>query len=69
MKITIKTFQNLFAIQNSTMDELDKSILLVQTLTDKSQFEIEKMKVSKFNKLCAKINKVFENLSTEMTEG
>lgn len=69
MKITIKTFQNLFSIQNSTMDELDKSILLVQTLTGKSQFEIEKMKVKKFNKICAKINKVFENLSTEMTEG
>lgn len=51
------------------MDELDKSILLVQTLTGKSQFEIERMKVSKFNKLCAKINKMFEQLAVDMTNG
>jgi hypothetical protein len=42
------------------MDELDKSILLVQTLLDKSQFEVETMKVKKFNKVCAEINKSFE---------
>ena len=69
MRITIKTFQDLFIIQQTPMDELDKSILLVQTLTGKSQFEIERMKVSKFNKLCAKINKMFEALAVDMTNG
>ena len=69
MRITIKTFQDLFIIQQTPMDELDKSILLVQTLTDKSQFEIDRMKVSKFNKLCAKINKMFEGLAVDMTNG
>ena len=60
MKITILKFQQLFAISQMEMDELDKSILLVQTLLDKSQFEVETMKVKKFNKVCAEINKSFE---------
>ena len=60
MKITIQKFQAMFAISQMEMDELDKSILLVQTLLDKSQFEVETMKVKKFNKVCAEINKSFE---------
>ena len=60
MKITIFKFQQLYAISQMEIDELDKSILLVQTLLDKSQFEVETMKVKKFNKVCAEINKSFE---------
>ena len=60
MKITIFKFQQLYAISQMEMDELDKSILLVQTLLDKSQFEVETMKVKKFNKVCEQINKSFE---------
>jgi hypothetical protein len=50
------------------MDELDKSILLVQTLLDKSQFEVETMKVKKFNKVCAEINKSFEIFNQKLQE-
>jgi hypothetical protein len=68
MKITILKFQQLFAISQMEMDELDKSILLVQTLLDKSQFEVETMKVKKFNKVCAEINKSFEIFNQKLQE-
>lgn len=69
MKITIGKFQQLYAISQMEMDELDKSILLVQTLLDKSQFEVETMKVSKFNKVCAHIGKSFELFGKELEAG
>lgn len=68
MRITILKFQQLFAISQMEMDELDKSILLVQTLLDKSQFEVETMKVKKFNKVCAQINKSFELFNKKLNE-
>ena len=68
MKITIFKFQQLYAISQMEMDELDKSILLVQTLLDKSQFEVETMKVKKFNKVCAEINKSFEIFNQKLQE-
>lgn len=68
MKITIFKFQQLYAISQMEMDELDKSILLVQTLLDKSQFEVETMKVKKFNKVCGQINKSFEIFNKKLQE-
>lgn len=67
--MTIKMFQDLFQISQMPMDELDKSILLVQAYTGKSEFEINKMNVKKFNSLCSKINKSFEELGKNMIEG
>ncbi len=69
MKITILKFQQLYAISQMEMEELDKSILLVQTLLDKSQFEVETMNVKKFNKVCNHINKSFDLFSKELTKG
>lgn len=68
MNITIFKFQQLYAISQMEMDELDKSILLVQTLLDKSQFEVETMKVKKFNKICEQINKSFEIFNEKLQE-
>jgi len=68
MKITIFKFQQLYAISQMEMDELDKSILLVQTLLDKSQFEVETMKVKKFNNVCEQINKSFEIFNQKLQE-
>ena len=68
MKITIFKFQQLYAISQMQMDELDRSILLVQTLLDKSQFEVETMKVKKFNKVCEHINKSFQIFNQKLKE-
>lgn len=67
--MTIKMFQDLFSISQMEMEEIDKSILLVQAYTGKSEFEINKMSVKKFNRLCAKIKAVFDNLGKQMIEG
>ena len=64
--MTIKKFQDLFKISITNLDEIDKSVLLVQTFTGKSEFEINKMSVKKFNRLCANINKSFNKLSNNM---
>ena len=59
MNINIQKFQQLLEVSNTNMDELDKAIMLIQILTGKAEFEVSKMKVKTFNKLCAKINKAF----------
>jgi len=60
MKLTIKKFQELHQISLFECDEMEKSIMLVKTLTGKSDKEIDEMPVSKYNKLCKKINEAFE---------
>jgi len=67
--MTIKMFQDLFAISQTEMEEIDKSILLVQAYTGKSEFEINKMSVKKFNRLCVKIKNAFDQMGKKMTEG
>jgi hypothetical protein len=66
MKITIEKFQQLFQVSQIEMDELDKAILLVKILSDKSEFEINKMKASDFNKQCAKIKKAFDVYNSDL---
>jgi hypothetical protein len=50
------------------MNEIERASLLVQCLTGKSEHEINKMNIKKFNKLCSKINAEFEILSKKMDE-
>ena len=66
MKISIKTFQQLFKISMVELDELDKAIALVMCLTGKSEFEINKMSPLKFNKLCLKIKSAFDRVNTDV---
>ena len=66
MRLTIKKFQELHQASLTNLDEIDKSILLVQIFTGKSEYEINKMSIKKFNRLCANINKSFNKLSNNM---
>lgn len=66
MKLTIEKFQELYQISSMEMDDLDKSILLVQVLTGKSKDEVEALPLAKFNKLCLKITNAFEGLNKKM---
>lgn len=65
MRLTIKKFQELHQASLTNLDEIDKSILLVQIFTDKSEYEINRMPIKKFNRLCARINKSFDTISKE----
>ena len=56
MRISIGKFQELYQISKLDIDELEKSILLVASLTGKEKDEVEKMDVSKFNILCKNLN-------------
>lgn len=66
MKISIEKFQQLFQVSQVDMDELDKAILLVKILSGKSDFEINKMRASDFNKQCAKIKKAFDIYNSDL---
>lgn len=66
MKISIEKFQQLFKVSQVEMDELDKAILLVKILSGKSDFEINKMRASDFNKQCVKIKKAFDIYNSEL---
>ena len=68
MKLTIKQFQQINAINKIEADDLDKSIMFVQVLTGKSEFEVNQMKVKKFNKLCADVLKAFESMMVDLNK-
>lgn len=69
MKLTIKQFQQINAINKTTIDDLDKSIMFVMVLTGKSEFEVNRMKVKKFNNLCAEVLKAFESMMVDLNKG
>ena len=66
MKLTIKQFQQINNINKFEIDDLDKSIMFVQVLTGKSEFEVNQMKVKKFNKLCADVLKAFGSMMVDL---
>lgn len=66
MKLTIEKFQELYQVSLMEMEELDKSVLLIQVLTGKSKDEVESMPLSKFNKMCLDITNAFESLTKKM---
>lgn len=60
MKLTIKKFQELHSITTMEMDEFDKSVKLVECLTDKTPAQVEAMPLKEFEKLCNDLNKLFD---------
>jgi hypothetical protein len=66
MKISVGKFQDLYKASIVEMEDIDKAIVLVKILTGKSDFEVNQMKVSKFNQLCAEIRKVFDKLDSDL---
>lgn len=66
MRITIRQFQQLHDAAQYDLSALDQSILMVKILTGKTDFEIEKMKVSQFNKICADIKKAFDTFNNKI---
>ena len=66
MKLTIETFQKLNYVAQSNLDDIDKSIEFVRIFTNKPAEDIEKMNVAKFNKLCNKVMKLFEQAMTRI---
>lgn len=60
MKVSVEMFQKLYNVAKMDMDEIDKSSLLIQTLTGKNEDEINAMSIKKYGKLCNDTNKLFE---------
>lgn len=52
MKLTIDKFQQLHSISTLEMNDFDKSIKLVQVLLDKTEQEVEKIPIKKFERIC-----------------
>jgi hypothetical protein len=66
MRVTIKMFQQLFAISNMELDEIEKSKLLIQTFTNKTENELENISVKKYNKLSRYIKSAFDLYNKNM---
>jgi hypothetical protein len=66
MRISIQKFQELYKISQYNVNDIERASLLVQCLTGKSEAEINKMNINKFNRLCNNINAEFEILSKKM---
>ena len=69
MKVTIELFQALNEIADSPLNDFQKSIEFVKIMTKKNEFEIEKMSVRKFNKICNFINKKFVKWNDKTLNG
>jgi hypothetical protein len=69
MRINVETFQKLYAVSLMDTDEVEKSAQYVQILTGKTDEQVNRMKVAKFNKLCGRINKAFEMVGKNLQSG
>lgn len=52
----------MYHVSQMELTELEKSIRLVMTLTGKSEDEIDRMSVAKFNRLCSKVDRSFKKM-------
>jgi hypothetical protein len=68
MKITIQKFNELYKIGMMDVPDIDKSTLLVRQFTGMTEQEINKMKLSRFNRLCKKIQRAFDRFNSDMHE-
>lgn len=69
MRINVDTFQKLYSVSLMQTDEVEKSAQYVQILTGKSEHQVNKMKVRKFNRLCSKISKAFDQVGSKLKKG
>jgi hypothetical protein len=66
MKITIEKFQELHQISMIETDEMEKSSMLVQCLTNFSFEKVNQMSIKSYNKLCKKINEAFNKFTNNI---
>jgi len=67
--MTILQFQQLYFITQSKEPDFDKSVKMVGAVTGMTPDEVDKLSISKFNKLCAKIQKHLDVLGKNMMKG
>jgi hypothetical protein len=68
MRLSIKQFQDIIEVNKMSIDDLEKSIFFVMILTGKTEFEVNKMSVKKFNKLCKVVLDEFELMAKGLNE-
>lgn len=68
MKLTIQMFQKLNYVAQSDLEDVDKAIEFVRIFTGKTVEDVEKMKISKFNKICSKAMKSFEQAMDKIND-
>lgn len=68
MKLTIKQFQQINHINKLEVNDNDKSILFIKLITEKTDEQIEKMSMNKFNRLCFKILKSFNDIHSNLNK-
>ena len=66
MRISVKDFQDITKIADSTLSELDKSIMIVKTITGKSDHWINKMSTHRFNRICRIVRVMMDNYADKI---
>ena len=67
--MTILQLQQLYYIRKTREADIDKSIKLVGVITGKTPEQVEAMPMSKFNKICGRINKAFSIIDKRLLSG
>ncbi len=67
--MTIRQFQELYFIAQSPDADIDKSIKMVGAITGKTPEQVDKMRMSRFNRLCAEIQKQFSIINKRLDSG
>lgn len=60
-KLTLLEYQELYRINTSDSDEIDKAISSVSVLTGLPRWEVEEMKMTDFNRVSAELATIFSN--------
>lgn len=68
MRLSIKQFQDIIEVNKMSIDDLEKSIFFVMILTGKTEFEVNKMSVKRFNKLCKRVLDEFEIMAKGLSD-
>lgn len=66
MKLTIDTFQQLYAISTLPMDEFDRSVKMIGIMTGKSEAEILDFSVAKFERFAKDVANSFEIITRKL---
>lgn len=66
MRLSVRQFQELFEVIEMGLPDYELSIIIVKTLTGKSDAEINDISVRKFNKICATAKKAIDSYVTNV---
>lgn len=66
MKLTVEVFQQIYSISTLPMDDFDRAVKMIEILTGKSEQQILKLPVKKFDRLAKQVATGFELIASKL---